>query len=180
MYPQKFNFETLQRMHFCSKLKFKSENAATDLLVTLWFLLLKQFFFLICKISFNSFLNFILICQLFLIPLRTTMMRFKYIQIVQNNIWKQMQSIGYLYNFYSKASLDLYCKCQIFFLFPLQKEVHQAEQDSHFKIVHIQKSLKMVWRKLCVWLFRSYFWPFKHQQSKIWSLVYDATTIISC
>jgi len=100
MYPQKFNFETLQRMHFCSKLKFKSENAATDLLVTLWFLLLKQFFILICKISFNSFLNFILICQLFLTPLRTTMMRFKYIQIVQNNIWKQMQSIGYLYNFY--------------------------------------------------------------------------------
>ena len=28
MYPQKFNFETLQRMHFCSKLKFKSEIAA--------------------------------------------------------------------------------------------------------------------------------------------------------
>jgi len=62
--------------------------------------MLKLFFILICKISFNSFLNFILICQLFLTPLRTTMMRFKYIQIVQNNIWKQMQSIGYLYNFY--------------------------------------------------------------------------------
>ena len=102
-------------------------------------------------------------------------MRFKYIQIVQNNFWKQMQSIGYLYNFYKKESIAWFLLqvSDLLFVFPTNTESASFLQDSNFKIVHIQKSLKIgVKKALCMISFSILLWTFEHQQSiQIWSLV---------
>jgi len=72
-----------------------------------------------------------------------------------------MQSIGYLYNFYKKkASLDFYCKCQIFlFVFPTNAESASFLQDFEFQNCTYSKITKIgVKKALCmIKFFQSYF-----------------------
>lgn len=106
-------------------------------------------------ISFNnSFLNFILILPVISFSLYARQkMRFKYIQIVQNNIWKR-DAVHWLFIQFLLKSIAWFLLqvSDLLFVFPTNWKC--ILQDSSLKIVHIQKSLKNgVKKALCMIIF---------------------------